>query len=151
MTPGGIRVYEQTRVTTAGQGELILLLHDGAITALRQAAEEIRLRHYETKGNLLNRARRMIEELWAALNPGAGPIAGSLESLYNYMVRRILYINSELDAKGAEELARLLSELREAWESAIEQTSAAKETSEKVRLGARDAGRVSGLQAGVRG
>lgn len=151
MTPGGIEVYERTGISTAGQGKLILLLYDGAIAALRQAAEEIRQKRYETKGKLLDQARQMVEQLWASLNREAGPITESLESLYNYMIRRILHINSKLDAKAAEEVACLLSELREAWQVAINQTGTAQKTAEKVRIGSEQTRGASSLRVSLRG
>ncbi|MBI3014279.1 MAG: flagellar export chaperone FliS [Candidatus Tectomicrobia bacterium] len=151
MSQNAIKAYEQTRVTTAGQGELILLLYDSAITALRQAAGEIRAKHYEAKGRLLSKAREIIEELWASLNPEAGPVAVSLDSLYSYMIRRILHANLNLDAKAAEEVARFLSELREAWAAVVNRPGVTTAAEEKVKVGRKRSERPAVANPGLGG
>jgi len=151
MERNGIKAYEQTQVTTAGQGELILLLYDSAIASMRQASREIRKKHYESKGRLLSKAREIIEELWSSLNPEAGPIADSLGGLYNYMIRRILHANQNLDARAAEEVATLLSELREAWAVVVSQEGGSTVAEEKVKVGSKQPAGYSGARLSLGG
>ncbi|MEJ2658585.1 MAG: flagellar protein FliS, partial [Desulfobacterales bacterium] len=46
-----------------------------------------------------------------------GAIAGNLNSLYNYMIRRILNADVNRDIEAIDEVIGMLEELRSAWQS----------------------------------
>ena len=52
--------YMQTQITTTNQGELLLMLYEGAINFLAQAKAEIEKQNYAEKGMLISKAMDII-------------------------------------------------------------------------------------------
>ena len=50
------KAYLSTQVTTATQGDLLLMLYDTAIKHLKQAKEKMAVRDFVAKGNLITKA-----------------------------------------------------------------------------------------------
>lgn len=113
------RVQTETDVAAASPHRLTLMLYDAAIAAVRRAAERMRARDLATKGTAISKAIQIIEEgLTASLDRAAGgELAARLAELYDYMSRRLLLASVRNDPDGLEEVARLLAELREAWQA----------------------------------
>jgi flagellar protein FliS len=116
----------ETGVLAASPHKLIVMLFDGALAALNDAANGIRNRDIALKGKSLSKAIMIIDSgLRAALDKKAGgEIAESLDALYEYMSSRLLTANVNSDLGVVEEVQRLLTELRDAW-NAIADTPAA--------------------------
>ncbi|NYE61350.1 flagellar protein FliS [Duganella sp. 1224] len=116
----------ETGVLAASPHKLIVMLFDGALAALNDAAGGIRNRDIAVKGKSLSKAIMIIDSgLRAALDKKAGgEIAESLDALYEYMSNRLLTANVNSDLGVVEEVQRLLTELRDAW-NAIADTPAA--------------------------
>jgi flagellar secretion chaperone FliS len=126
----GVNAYAkigiETGVLAASPHKLIVMLFDGALAALNDAANGIRNRDIAVKGKSLSKAIMIIDGgLRAALDKKAGgEIAESLDALYEYMSNRLLTANLNSDLGVVEEVQRLLTELRDAW-NAIADTPAA--------------------------
>lgn len=117
----------ETGVATASPHKLIVMLFDGALTSLNIALVEMRAKNVAGKGRAISKAIRIIEEgLRASLDKSAGgAIAGSLDSLYEYISGRLLRANLENRIEDIEEAQRLLGDLRGAW-MAIDPEAAAR-------------------------
>ena len=111
------RIGLETGVAAANPHRLILMLFDGAIAAIADAAAKLSEQRIAGKGQAVSRAIRIIEEgLKASLDlESGGEIAGSLNEMYDYMSRRLLLASLRNDRAGLDEVARLLGELRGAW------------------------------------
>jgi len=126
----GVNAYAkigiETGVLAASPHKLIVMLFDGALAALNDAANGIRNRDIAVKGKSLSKAIMIIDSgLRAALDKkSGGEIAESLDALYEYMSGRLLTANVNSDLGVVEEVQRLLIELRDAW-NAIADTPAA--------------------------
>ncbi len=108
--------YLQTQVTTTTQGELLLLLYDGAIKFLTQAKEKIAERDYAAKGILISKALDIVNELDASLNmEKGGELAQNLHKLYFYCSTRLLNANLKMDVAFIDEVVKILSGLRGAY------------------------------------
>ncbi|MBZ2171085.1 flagellar export chaperone FliS [Nitratidesulfovibrio sp. SRB-5] len=108
--------YLQTQVTTTTQGELLLLLYDGAIKFLNQAKEKIAERDYAGKGILISKALDIVNELDASLNlEKGGELAENLHKLYFYCSTRLLNANLKMDVTFIDEVIKILSGLRGAY------------------------------------
>ncbi len=107
----------ETGVSTASPHKLIVMLFDGALTSLTIALAEMRANNVAGKGRAISKAIRIIEEgLRASLDKSAGgAIAGSLDSLYEYISSRLLQANLQNREDHIEEAQRLLNDLRGAW------------------------------------
>jgi flagellar protein FliS len=121
MTRYGQVAYQRVALDTAVAGadphRMILMLYDGAIEAVCQAAGFLRDGRIEDKGRVLGKAVRIVEEgLKASLDRTVGgTLAQQLSTLYDYMALRLLQANLRNDAAALGEVARLLEELRSAW------------------------------------
>ena len=110
------KTYFQTQFTTMGQGEVLLLLYDGALKFLAQAKETILLKDYGAKGVAIGKALDVIAELDAALNPEAGgDLAENLHQLYFICSTRLLAANLKMDIALVDSVMGILSGLRSAY------------------------------------
>ena len=114
------QAYLKTKVTTTSQGQLVILLYDGAITALEQAKERIAHKDYARKGLLISKAMDVISELDCSLNgQKGGEIAQNLHNLYFYCSTRLLAANMNMDTTVIDEVISILSGLRSAFATII--------------------------------
>ncbi len=115
------RTYRVNSVLTASPGQLVLMLYDGALRALRLAREgfaqsDADPRRYEGINTNLLKAQAIIGELQDTLDHEAGgEFAATMHRLYDYYNRRLLEANIRKDAQPVAEVERLLREVRDAW------------------------------------
>jgi flagellar secretion chaperone FliS len=96
--------------------QLICLLMDGALDRLASARACVTRNDYMQKTALLHRVCEIIQELRDSLNREAGgKIATDLDSLYDYMMRRVLIANLNSDTAAIDEVVTLLRPIRDAW------------------------------------
>jgi flagellar protein FliS len=108
--------YERTKVETADQRQLILLLYDGAIRFMRKAAARIESNDVEAAHNYLVRSREIVSELLATLKPEkAGEVGQNLQRLYVYVFNRLVEANLTKNKAIVEECLRLMTTLRDGW------------------------------------
>ncbi|MFC4522113.1 flagellar export chaperone FliS [Cupriavidus pinatubonensis] len=107
----------QTKAMSASPTQLIAMLYDGARTAIARAKFHLDSGDVPARGNAISKAIDIIENgLRAVLDHEAGgEIASNLESLYEYMVRRLLQANLQRDAGLLTEVDTLLESLASAW------------------------------------
>ena len=114
------QAYFQTQLTTVGQGELLLLLYDGALKFLAQAKEKIVAKDYAAKGVLISKALDIINELDASLNENAGgELARNLHQLYFLCSAKLLEANMRMDPAILDISINILSGLRSAYAQII--------------------------------
>jgi len=111
------KVGMETGVMAASPHKLIVMLFDGAMTAINSALTSMRAGDIGEKGKSISKAIMIIDSgLRAALDKKAGgEIADSLDALYEYMSARLLQANLKNEPEILEEVQRLLTELRDAW------------------------------------
>ena len=109
----------ETGVTAASPHQLIVMLFDGALAAVRLAQQHMQAGTREGKGQAVAKAILILEGgLRASLDlRSGGAIAESLDALYAYMRNRLLKASLDNDLSILEEVRRLLEELRAAWEA----------------------------------
>lgn len=109
----------KTTVMSADPHQLIAMLYEGALLAICRAREEIRTQQTAAKGQSISKAIAIIGEgLSASLDPKAGgKLADDLAALYSYMIRRLVEANIQNDVAALDEVSRLLSELKGAWDT----------------------------------
>ena len=117
MYNNGVRRYRRANVVTADPKRLILMCYEGAIDNLKIGRQKIIEKDYEAKGRALTKVQDIINELLCSLDfEGGGSIARNLESLYNYMLRRIIHADVNKDISVIDEVIGMLNELKFAWE-----------------------------------
>jgi len=118
---GGVNGHErylETAVETASPARLIVMLYDGAIRFINEAAYAMQQRDYETQNTKLQRAQKIVAELISSLDfDKGGEIAENLFRLYTYMYNQLVEANINDSRDRLEHVVHLLSELREAWDT----------------------------------
>lgn len=116
----------ETSVSTADPHTLILLLYQGALLAIANAKNGVLRKDIPAKGAAISKAIMIINDgLKASLDKNAGgDLAQNLAALYDYMSSRLLAANINNDVAALDEVARLLADLKGAWEG-IRQASTA--------------------------
>jgi flagellar protein FliS len=110
--------YLETAVETASPARLIVMLYDGAIRFINEAAHAMRQRDYEAQNAKLQRAQKILAELISSLDfDKGGEIAENLFRLYTYMYNQLVEANINDSRDRLEHVVHLLSELREAWDT----------------------------------
>jgi|EP01034_Spumella_vulgaris_P038752 flagellar secretion chaperone FliS len=111
------KVGMETGVVAASPHKLIVMLFDGALVSISTALMNMRSGNIGEKGKAISKAIMIIDSgLRAALDKKVGgEIAEGLDALYEYMSSRLLTANLKNDPAILEEVQRLLTELRDAW------------------------------------
>jgi flagellar protein FliS len=101
---------------TASPGQLVVMLYDGALRFLLQAATAMRADEHLVCDQKLRRAEAIIDELHMVLDKDrGGEIASRLEGIYVFCKRHLIEARIERDAGMIDKVSELLGELREAW------------------------------------
>lgn len=112
----GTQAYVQTQFTTVGQGDLLILLYDGALKFLARAKDRIEAKDYAAKGVLISKALDVIHELDSSLNMDAGgEISKNLHQLYFLCSTRLLQANLRMDLELIDSVVAVLTGLRSAY------------------------------------
>ena len=111
------RVGLESDVMSASPHRLIVLLFQGADTAIGTALVHLRDGNVAEKGRAISKALDIVNNgLLAALDVGrGGELAERLAALYEYIARLLLNANLQNDEHGLQEARRLLAELGSAW------------------------------------
>ena len=117
--------YTESSVLTASPERLVVMLYDGAIRFLYAGATAAREGRRDVARDRLRRAQAIIDELNRSLDMSQGQIARNLRDLYNFCSRHLIDSTLNANPDGYEQVAKLLSELREAWEQTSTSLAAA--------------------------
>jgi flagellar protein FliS len=111
-----VATYQQVQVTSRSPLELVVMLYDGAISALRQAHGAMVAGDLMTKRESMKRGLEIIQHLQSSLNmEDGGEIATKLDLVYQDVIGRVLEANVAANPALLEEALRLLGIVRDAW------------------------------------
>ncbi|ATM96300.1 flagellar protein FliS [Yersinia frederiksenii] len=117
----GVQAYAQvgmeSGVMSASPHQLIVMLFDGAQSALVRARILMSQGDIPAKGAALSKAINIIDNgLSAGLDMDkGGELAQNLSALYDYMSRRLLHANLHNDEQAIDEVLALLENIADAW------------------------------------
>ena len=110
------QAYLETRVLSADPLELICMLYQHAIEAVRDARAHMASGEIAPRSQAITKAIGILDELNVSLDHAAGgAISSNLEQLYNYMTVRLTEANMRKQETPLAEVEGLLSTLAEAW------------------------------------
>ena len=117
-----VKQYHQldvaTSVEAASPHQIIDMLLSGARDRVKQAQGYMLRNDLAGKANSINACVEILSGLQASLDhEKGGDIAANLESLYDYMQRRLFRANADNDVEGLVEVGDLLATLRSAWKA----------------------------------
>lgn len=125
-----LSAYRETRVRTASQGTLIIMLYDGALKHLAEAASLFEGDLKKNPGNIekisnhILKSQEIITELMASLDLEAGgEIAKNLLSLYAYFNGQLVKANIDKDPSKLAPVKAMMEELKLAWVEVINTTA----------------------------
>ncbi len=108
----------ETGVVAASPHQLIVMLYEGAELAVRMSIKHMNEGDIAKKSAAISKASTIIMEgLQAALDTGnGGGLAEQLNTLYDYMNKRLMLAHIRNETAPLEEVLGLLRELHGAWE-----------------------------------
>lgn len=121
MFTNPIAAYQQVDLESEVRGadphRLIVLLFDGAESAMQQALICIENNNVKGRSDALIKAIDIVQSgLCASLNiEEGGELAQNLQALYEYMVSRLIHANIHQDPAAIKEVQKLLGEISGAW------------------------------------
>ena len=134
--------YKETKIRTAGQGQLIVMLYDEAVKQLTKALELLELNktdkkdpgRFEQISKSVMKTEEIITELMVSLNfDQGGEISKNLFSLYTWFNRELVEANISGDIDRLATVKNMLVELKNAW-GAVASQSNVEQPSEAVGL-----------------
>ena len=117
----GSQAYKQvnleTSVSQASPHQLIVLLFDGALNAIRLADLYIQKGDIAGKGKAISKAINIIDNgLKSCLNlEQGGEIAENLDQLYHYISQQLVLVNLHNDREKLQTCFDLLDSIAQAW------------------------------------
>ncbi len=117
-------VSVQTGVESASPHRLIQMLFAGALERIAQAKGAMQQNQVERKGELIGKAAAIVAGLQGSLvDTGDSDLSTNLDSLYDYMIRRLYEANRNNDSEILDEVARLIGEIKGAWDAIEKEVS----------------------------
>ncbi|URW93843.1 flagellar export chaperone FliS [Pantoea agglomerans] len=115
------KIGVESAVMSASQQQLVVMLFDGALSALIRARLFMQDGNIAGKGSSISKAINIIEAgLKEGLTENRGDeLADNLLDLYNYMTRRLLHANLNNDVAAVEEVEGLLRNIADAWKEVV--------------------------------
>ena len=116
----GAGAYQEVRsrggVESANPHGLITLLMDGALERIVSARGHMQRGEIAAKGEAISRCIKIIGGLRDSLERKVDPVlVDRLDSLYEYMSRRLLHANLRNDVAAVDEVSALLQKVRNSW------------------------------------
>lgn len=109
--------YLESRIESADPVQLVRLLYQGAVAAVRDARRHLAEGDIASRSRAVSKAFEILTELTVSLDrEGGGDIATRLAQLYDYMQRRLLEANARQQDEPLAEVLGLLTTLAEAWQ-----------------------------------
>lgn len=123
MTPRGYEAYNQAVVhTTDNKEQILLMLYEGAVRFVRRARMGIEEKNAKIRGENISKVMAILTEFDCALDrEGGGELVENLSDLYHYMMDRLTHANVKNDTEALDEVGRLLTELKEGFEGALQE------------------------------
>jgi flagellar secretion chaperone FliS len=111
-------VKVQSSVEDASPHRLIQMLLEGALERIAQAKGAMLAKQIARKGELIGKAVAIVGGLQGSLNDSeGGQLTANLESLYDYVIRRLVQANHENKTEYLDECGRLIGEIKLAWDA----------------------------------
>jgi flagellar secretion chaperone FliS len=111
-------VKVQSSVEDASPHRLIQMLFEGALERIAQAKGAMLQNQIAKKGELIGKAVAIVGGLQGSLNDSeGGRLAANLDSLYDYIIRRLIQANHENKPEYLDECGKLIAGVKTAWDA----------------------------------
>jgi len=114
--------YRKTVLATTDRVQIVLMLYDGVLNHLKIAKRKIENRDILTKGTHIGKATIIVTELSNVLDmEKGGEISANLRALYNFVLQRLLYANSNNDVNAIEDAEKVIVALKDGWKEMMKE------------------------------
>lgn len=111
-------VNVNAQVTEADPHRLIQMLFEGGLQRIAQAKGAMQYGNVALKGELIGKSIGIVSGLRESLDiRKGGEMAANLDNLYAFMIQRLSQANLKNDPAVLDEVANLLREIKEGWDS----------------------------------
>lgn len=117
----GYNQYQKQKIMTATPAELTLMLYEGAIKFINVAIMAIEKKDIMKAHDNIMKAQRIIEEFRATLN-FKYPVAKDFDTVYEYILSRLIQANMKKDKEILEECLVHLRGMRDTWKEVMKAT-----------------------------
>lgn len=110
--------YKETKVKTASQGQIIVMLYDAAIRNMDSAVDILNAQslQYDVVNTAITKARDIITELICALDvDNGGAFAERMFALYMWFNEQLMAANLAKDVAVIKTVRGMMADLRDAW------------------------------------
>lgn len=114
----GYDSYANNRIQTASQGELTLMLYEGAIKFANIAMMGLEEKNYEKVNTNIQKAEKIYEHLLMTLNPKY-PVAKDFENVYRYILQLLIDTNMKKDKEKLQEALGYMRDMRDTWKEVM--------------------------------
>jgi flagellar secretion chaperone FliS len=107
------------------QGNVLLLLYDGAIRFVKLAQDQIKAGNKSAKEVSLSKAYAIIAEFINSLDRDRAPdLCENLTQIYEFMLSKLTEANANMDPEPLDIVLGYLTDMRQTWSEAVDQTTA---------------------------
>ncbi|MGI6123072.1 MAG: flagellar export chaperone FliS [Acetivibrionales bacterium] len=110
--------YKENSIFTASPEELTLMLYNGLVKFIMRGIDSIEKKNIPEANTNIIKAQNIVSEFMNTLDMNY-EISGSLNSIYDYMLRRLIDANVAKDAEILDEVLGFAKVLRDTWEQAM--------------------------------
>lgn len=110
--------YKENSIFTASPEELTLMLYNGLVKFIMRGIDSIEKKNIPEANTNIIKAQNIVSEFMNTLDMNY-EISGSLNSIYDYMLRRLIDANVAKDAEILDEVLGFAKVLRDTWEQAL--------------------------------
>jgi len=114
--------YLEREVESASPAKLVLMLYDGALSAIKKAEVEIAAKHVPEAHHQLMKAQDIVLHLANSLNlEQGGIIAQNLYLLYDFIYDALVRSNLKKDPEPLQKVKEILTLIRDGWDDGVVQ------------------------------
>jgi flagellar protein FliS len=118
MYAPALETYRRQRVETASPMQLVRMLYDAMLEDAHDAKTALCDKDYAAAHNALVHAQKIVEELDRAVDlEKGGQIAVNLKRLYDFLMRRLIYVNITKSLTAMEDTQAVMEAMHNMWSS----------------------------------
>lgn len=110
--------YKENSIFTASPEELTLMLYNGLVKFIMRGIDSIEKKNIQDANTNIIKAQNIVSEFMNTLDMNY-EVSGSLNSIYDYMLRRLIDANVTKDNEILDEVLGFAKVLRDTWEQAM--------------------------------
>lgn len=112
--------FKQTAILTASREQILLMMYEGAIKAVKLASKAIDEKNIPEKCKQIAKAHDIVLELSNTIDKKVNPELGErLEGLYEFCGTQLLQANMENNQQNLDNVLKVLTKLYEGWVAAV--------------------------------